>query len=654
MHKAILSSILVLSSLLYFYDLPANPPGFFCDEASEGYDAFCISKNLRDQHGAKLPVFLYALGDWRGGAFAYLCIPAVKLFGLNEASIRGTAAVVGILTVLFAYLLARELAGKGVGLLAALFLAISPWHLFFSRVAFGSITLPLFFTAAFYFFLRGIYGKRHGLCLCISGMLFSLTIYTYFSARLCAPLFVIALLIIYRKKLWRVKKAAVLFLLALCVFALPFADLLLFHRQNAMARLNAIYGGGAPETSKVLATYVDSYSYRFLFKEGDGWTRSVVRGHGILPVYYLPFIVIAIALLVWRRSETDKALLVWLLLYPIPGALTLGASVLRNIMASPLYAILAGYGTFAFFSYLHKAPRSRGLLVSWLKRLAFYGLLLAYIPLAFHLSLGYLLHYFLEYPLYAWVDYAGWQFGAEEAFEYAKEVRSSYDEIIWNTYGVTINAPYILSAFYMPGDRGCKLGNLGLYNPSKKQLFIVYYPRLKHLTQGGYKVKKQIVAPNGTPVWTALEFIKSPIVKEEGKILVDNEDRGFSILSGPWDHCAEEGCYGTFVYGSFLPHGAGEASWTITVPEDGQYEVLARWIAAEWQASDAPYTIHHGNGVATVRVNQQEKGKRWNSLGTYSFSKDKPAVITLSNNANGWVIADAIKLEPRKKPPAGE
>ena len=178
MRKIILPSILVLGAFLYFYDLPATPPGFFCDEASEGYDAYCISKDLRDQHGVRLPVFLYALGDWRGGVFAYLCIPAVKLFGLNETSVRGTAAAVGVLTILFTYLLGREFAGKGAGLLAALFLAICPWHFFFSRVAFGSITLPLFFTAAFYFFLKGMYGKRQGKCLCIAGMLFSLSIYT--------------------------------------------------------------------------------------------------------------------------------------------------------------------------------------------------------------------------------------------------------------------------------------------------------------------------------------------------------------------------------------------------------------------------------------------------------------------------------------------
>jgi 4-amino-4-deoxy-L-arabinose transferase-like glycosyltransferase len=649
MHKILLWSILVLGAVLYFYDLPENPPGFFCDEASDGYDAYCISRTLRDQHGAKLPVFLYALRDWRGGAFAYLCIPAVKLFGLNEASVRGTAAVIGILTILFTYLLARELAGKGAGLLAALFLTICPWHFFFSRVAFVSITFPLFFTASFYFFLRGIYGKQHGLCLSISGMLFSLTTYTYFSARLCAPLFVIALLVIYRKKLWRVKKAAALFLLALCVFGLPFANLLLFHREDALARFNAIHRGGKPEPSRVLATYLDSYSYRFLFKEGDAWTRSVVRGYGVLPGYSLPFIIIALILLIRRRNEIDKAFLVWLLIYPIPGSLTHEVSVLRNIMASPLYAILAGYGTYASFSYLRKTSRSQEMFISCLNRLAFNGLLLTYILLATYLSFGYLRHYFLEYPLYAWVDYAGWQFGAEEAFGYVKKVRNSYDEIIWNTYGMTINAPHILASFYMPGDAGCKIGALGLYDPSKQQLFIVHSSRLSSLTEGVYRIKKQIVAPDGAPVWTALEFIKSPLVKEEGKILVDNDDPGFSILSGRWSRCVAENCYGASVHVSRLPDGPGQARWTLAVPEDKRYEVFTRWIAAPGQATDALYTLHHSKGVSTVKVNQQENGMKWNSLGTYSFSKDKPAVITLSNNAHGWVIADAIKLEPRQR-----
>jgi hypothetical protein len=648
MTKYILLSILALGAFLYFYRLPATPPGFFCDEASEGYDAYCLSRTLRDQHGARLPVFLCALGDWRGGVFAYLCVPAVKLFGLNEASVRGVAAVVGILTVLFTYLLARELAGEGTGLLAALFLAISPWHFFFSRVAFGHITFPLFFVIAFYFFLRGIRGGKRKTNLFLSGMFFSLTIYTYFSARLFVPLFVAVLSLIYRKKLWAMKKATILFLLSFCIVAIPFADLLLFHRENAAARLNALYGGGKPEMSKVLAAYFDSYSYRFLFKEGDGWFRSVVRGYGVLPIYYLPFIIIALALLIRRRSEADKALLAWFVLFPIPSALTQAAAVVRTIVASPLFAILTGYGTYIFFSYLHAKPLSHGVIIPRLKRLVFYGCLFVYIAFACHLSINYFCYYFLEYPLYAWGDYAGWQFGAEESFEYAKKVRNSYDEVIWNNFGMLINAPNILASFYMPGDTGCKVGSLSLYNPSKKQLFIMHTSRLPRLTQGEYRVKKQIFAPNGAPVWTALEFIKSPLVKEEGKILVDDEDPGFTILSGPWTHYPEEGCYGTIVRASLLPHGAGEVRWTLTIPEDGQYEVFARWIEASSQATDAPYAVHHGKGVTTVRVNQQKNGRTWNSLGTYSFSKDTPAVITLSNDAHGWVIADAIKLEPRK------
>lgn len=649
MNRFIVPSILALGALLYFYHLPETPPGFFCDEASEGYDAYCLSRTLRDQHGALLPFFLKAFGDWRGAAYAYLCVPAVKCFGLNEAAVRGVAAVVGILTILFTYLLAREIAGEGAGLCSALFLAISPWQFFFSRVAFGHITFPLFFVIAFYFFLRGIRGGKRNTNLFLSGMFFSLTIYTYFSARLLVPLFVAVLILIYGKELWAMRKSALLFLVALCIFSIPFADLLLFHRADATARFTALSGDAWPRASRVLPAYLDSYSYRFLFKEGDGWPRSVVRGYGVLHVYYLPFIIIGLAMLIRRRSAADKALVAWLALYPLPSALVGGAAVVRNIIASPLYAILTGYGAYSLFSYLHRKPLSGGTVIPWLKRCALYILVLVYIPLAFHLSIGYFRHYFLEYPLYSWGDYSGWFFGVEEAFDYVRTVRGSYDEVIWNLYGTFPNRPEILVNFYMPGDSQCRIGNLNSYTASRKQLFIVSPARLRNLNPGVYRVLKRIAAPDGAPAWAIIELTEYPFEKREmGKILVDDEDPGFTVISGSWATASEDGCYGDINHGSHRSQGVGEARWTLTVPHDGEYEVFARWSECHSRATDTPYTIHHRNGLTTARVNQQKNGGRWNSLGAYSFSRDTPAVITITNDANLWVIADAIKLEPRR------
>lgn len=645
-HGILLASILALAAALYFYRLPGIPPGFFCDEASEGCDAYRLSKTLRDRHGFLLPAFLPAFGDWRGAAYAYLCVPPVKLLGLSEASVRGVAAVAGVLTVLFTYLLAREIAGGGAGLLSALFLAVSPWHFFFSRVAFHA-AFPLFFVAALFLFVRGMNGRRPRANLCAAGAFFSLTLYAYFSARLFTPLFAAALIAIYRRRMLASRGAAALFCASLVVVAVPFARLLLFHRAEALARVSELRGIASPGPRRVAAAYLDAFSYRFLFREGDGWTRSVVRGYGVLPVYMLPLMAAGCAAAIRRRREADKALLAWLALAPLPTALVGNTAVARTIIAAPLCAILAGRGAGALLSAMRRWAAAPGARRRAARRALYACAVVGAAGYAFNSSLGYFLHYFIEYPLYSWGDYSGWFYGPEEAFAYARGVRASYDEVIWNLYGTFPNRPEIFPDFYMPDDPGCRIGKLVDYSPSRRQLFIVSAARLKGLAPRVYRTLKLIHAPDGTPVWAAIELTAYPFEKrEEGKIIVDDEDPGFEVLSGNWPVASEDGCYGDLNHGSLKAQGPGEARWTAVVPADGDYEVFARWSECHSRATDTPYTIHHARGAKTVRVNQKTGGGRWNSLGVYTFSGGAPAVIGISNDANLWVIADAVKLEP--------
>jgi len=98
----------------------------------------------------------------------------------------------------------------------------------------------------------------------------------------------------------------------------------------------------------------------------------------------------------------------------------------------------------------------------------------------------------------------------------------------------------------------------------------------------------------------------------------------------------------------FLPPGASAntATWTPNVAQGGQYEVYARWTAHPNRASDAGYTVTHSGGSTVVPVNQQVNGGVWNLLGTFSLSPGSAHKVTLTDQANGYVIADAIRLVP--------
>src|SRR3989338_489602 len=119
--------ILVLAAWLRFYRLTDFPPGLYSDEASYGYNAYSILTTGRDEWGKFLPLTIQSFGDYKPPMTAYLTIPSIAIFGLNEFAVRFPSAVFGTLTVLLIYLLAQEI-HRDAALLAALLLAISPWH----------------------------------------------------------------------------------------------------------------------------------------------------------------------------------------------------------------------------------------------------------------------------------------------------------------------------------------------------------------------------------------------------------------------------------------------------------------------------------------------------------------------------------------------
>jgi len=86
------------------------------------------------------------------------------------------------------------------------------------------------------------------------------------------------------------------------------------------------------------------------------------------------------------------------------------------------------------------------------------------------------------------------------------------------------------------------------------------------------------------------------------------------------------------------------ATWTPNVAQAGQYEVYARWTSHANRATNATYTVTHAAGSTAVAVNQQQNGGAWNLLGTFTLAPGTAHKVTLTDEANGYVIADALRL----------
>lgn len=92
--------------------------------------------------------------------------------------------------------------------------------------------------------------------------------------------------------------------------------------------------------------------------------------------------------------------------------------------------------------------------------------------------------------------------------------------------------------------------------------------------------------------------------------------------------------------------GARVFTWALDVPYTGRWAVDVWYTTNDTRASNAPYTIYHAGAVDVVRVNQRGGGGQWHNLGESQFNAgwDIGQKITLSNDADGVVVADSVRL----------
>jgi 4-amino-4-deoxy-L-arabinose transferase-like glycosyltransferase len=80
----------------------------------------------------------------------------VNTLGTSEFTARLAPALIGVLSIPILFFPIRQMLGPGVALLASLFLAINPWHLYWSQNARFYTALLLFYTLALLVFYFGI------------------------------------------------------------------------------------------------------------------------------------------------------------------------------------------------------------------------------------------------------------------------------------------------------------------------------------------------------------------------------------------------------------------------------------------------------------------------------------------------------------------
>ncbi|MDB9514063.1 glycosyltransferase family 39 protein [Kamptonema animale CS-326] len=399
--------IIILAALLRIAFLGTAPISFSVDEASNGYDTYSIMETMRDRYGVFLPFFTKALSDYRETLYIFLTIPIVKFFGLNEFAIRLPSALIGTLTVPVVYYLTKEcFNNKKIALLSALLFAISPWHIFFSRLAFRAILLPFLFSLAVLLFIKSFKKPNY---LPLSALIFGLSLYTYSSARGFVPPFMLILTIIFWRHFWNNRRQT---LMALSIFMVIFIPMFMFWiTPEGMAR--ATTTGMQTNLFSIIKNYLSYFDPGFLFINGDPNPRRSVSGVGVgeLYLFELATVLAGIYFLSKTKTKERSILLLWLFLYPMPAAAIDSAHAIRAIVGVPLFSILSGYGLFQISS-----------LVSSERKKYFKWISIAIVTASFTAFLN----FYFNYSQYIIANTSkNWQYGMKEAINFAET--SSYN-----------------------------------------------------------------------------------------------------------------------------------------------------------------------------------------------------------------------------------
>ena len=345
-----LAPVLIITALLIgaglrVVRLERVPLGLYCDEACNGYDAYSILRTGRDHHGNFLPLVIQGFNDERMALFDYSLVPLIGAFGLRPGVVRLGAALWGITDLIAIVVLAGLMLGPPGAVVAAVLVAISPWHLPLSRfgiestVASATVSLAM---ACFFLWLK----RREDRWLLLSGVFFGLTLYSNPIAKGFTVLILGLLILLYWKELKAVRGKALIAPAIVVALAAPQAVLLWRHFAELQAHFRELSlfnyistcpgcsPSGQAESARASfvvratdfgAAWLSYFSPDFLFLSGDKGGHSELLfppGFGML----LPeqgFLVgfALVGLFCGQRRKLTVLFIGWLVLAALPAAL---------------------------------------------------------------------------------------------------------------------------------------------------------------------------------------------------------------------------------------------------------------------------------------------------------------------------------------------
>lgn len=325
---------------------PSNPPGYHRDEAALSLNAYTLSTTLRDEDGARLPLFFRSFEDYKSPLYPYLLAGVFKVTGPDAGVARGFSAVLVLAAILLMGLLASRLTGSNVVVLLVLVAAgLTPWLFELGRMAIEATTQPLLVVLLLLSLESTARLERYSIPRgAVAGVLIGLITYSYTGSRLLGPLLAAALVVFAGHTRWRfVLSAWSTYVVAL----LPLGVYLIRHPGDLTARYEAttIARDGLSGVRLVLQAIAN------WFRDIDPWHWATAGDpapyihNGGYGAFFGSVAILAVAgvVLVLLRERADRwwrFVLLATLLVPVPAALTVDRFNAIRLAMLPVFLIV--------------------------------------------------------------------------------------------------------------------------------------------------------------------------------------------------------------------------------------------------------------------------------------------------------------------------
>ena len=326
----VLVVLAVIAVILFFnfVQLDSVPPEMISDHAEKLMD-------INDILNGHTPVY-FPRNTGREALHFYATAGFMRVFNLdvNFLNLKIVAVFANLLTLLFIYLLGKELGDRWVGLAAALFAGMAYWPLLFTRLALRIPYYPLFVAPVMYFFVRGL--RRQNINdILWTGIFLGLGLHGYTPFRIVPVLVMLGILIFILHSTNTNRRLTAVYALILIAFVslLVFLPLLRYWMANpglfayrAFSRLTDMEVVFQRSPILIFLENFWKASVMFFWDNGVIWVHSIPR-RPALEVVSAAFYFLGIISLIIRyareRDWRDLFILVSLPVLMLPSILSL-------------------------------------------------------------------------------------------------------------------------------------------------------------------------------------------------------------------------------------------------------------------------------------------------------------------------------------------